>query len=119
ERWSACFGLEQERGRDPRALSAGRQQLVLLAAALASRPGLLIADEGGAHLDRAARALVMRALRCELDRGLALLWVSQSADEIAAADREVPLEGPPGHAAADGGLPPPATLASVALRIAV
>src|SRR5207247_819268 len=82
-------------------------------------PGLLIADEGGAHLDRAARARVMRALRCELERGLALLWVSQAEDEIAAADRVVPLEGTPGLAAADPGLPPPAPHASAALRIAV
>jgi energy-coupling factor transport system ATP-binding protein len=43
-RWSDRMGLTNELERDPQQLSAGRQQLVLLAAALVSRPALLLAD---------------------------------------------------------------------------
>ena len=90
-RWTCRFELEADLGSDPRALSAGRQQLVLLAAALAARPRVLLVDEGGAHLDREARALVLGALREEVRQGLALLWVTQVPEECAAADRTVSL----------------------------
>jgi len=90
-RWTCRFELEADLGSDPRALSAGRQQLVLLAAALAARPRVLLVDEGGAHLDREARALVLGALREEVRQGLALLWVTQVPEECAAADRTVTL----------------------------
>jgi len=90
-RWACRFGLSAELGADPRALSAGRQQLVLLAAALAARPRVLLVDEGGAHLDGEARAVVLGALRDEVRGGLALLWVTQVPEECAAADRTVTL----------------------------
>src|SRR6185369_1284718 len=48
-RRAAALGLAEDLLRDPRTLSAGRQQLVLLAAALACEPDLLVADEPGAH----------------------------------------------------------------------
>ena len=89
--WARRFGLEADLGLDPRALSAGRQQLVLIAAALVARPTLLVADEAGAHLDSASRALVLEELRRAVSEGLGVLWVTQDSDEIAHADREVVL----------------------------
>lgn len=90
-RWSDRLGLTDELERDPQQLSAGRQQLVLLAAALASRPALLLADEPAAHFDGATRRRVLELMRGEVDRGLAVVWVTQDADEAASADRTLAL----------------------------
>jgi energy-coupling factor transporter ATP-binding protein EcfA2 len=86
-RWAARFGLEADLGRDPRDLSAGRQQLVLLAAALVARPRFVIADEPGAHLDPGARADALRIVREAVDGGLGVVWVTQDTNERTAADR--------------------------------
>jgi len=91
QEWSARLGLEGELHRTPRDLSAGRQQLVLLAAALASNPELLVADEAGAHLDSAARGRVLAMLDAERSRGLAILWATQDHVERNAADRALEL----------------------------
>jgi energy-coupling factor transport system ATP-binding protein len=90
-RRARALGLVSELDRDPRALSAGRQQLVLIAAALVDEPRLLILDEAGAHLDTVNRSLVIDLLREERRHGLAILWVSQERDELEAADRVVSL----------------------------
>jgi energy-coupling factor transporter ATP-binding protein EcfA2 len=90
-RWASRFGLEPDLLRDPRELSAGRQQLVLLAAALAAGPRFLIADEPGAHLDPSARARVLEVVREAVSDGLGVLWVTQDGTERAAADRHVAL----------------------------
>ena len=100
-RWSARFGLGSELERDPHELSAGRQQLVLLAAALMARPRLLLADEPAAHLDASSRRLALEILRGEVGRGLAAVWVTQDPDERQAADRVLDLTG--------GDLPGPET----------
>ncbi|HKQ56438.1 MAG TPA: ABC transporter ATP-binding protein, partial [Candidatus Eisenbacteria bacterium] len=60
--WSAVFGLDAELGLAPGSLSAGRQQLVVLAAAMVARPRLLLADEPTAHVDLAGRARVREAI---------------------------------------------------------
>jgi energy-coupling factor transporter ATP-binding protein EcfA2 len=90
-RWCERFGLESERARDARALSAGRQQLVLLGAALIAEPRLLIADEPAAHLDAASRAAVLDEIARRVAAGLAVVWASQDAIELAVATRVVPL----------------------------
>jgi energy-coupling factor transporter ATP-binding protein EcfA2 len=87
DRWITRFGLGDLLDLDPASLSAGRQQLVLIAGALAARPSLLIADEPGAHLDQESRLLVLEALAQERGKGLALVWASQDPGELAAADR--------------------------------
>ncbi|HYM82482.1 MAG TPA: ABC transporter ATP-binding protein [Candidatus Limnocylindria bacterium] len=99
-RVALAFGLESDLERDPASLSAGRQQLVLLAAALAAGPDLLIADEPTAHLDDAARVLVMERVSAELENGLGVLWATQDPAERAAAHRivrigDLPELGPP------------------------
>lgn len=93
-RWMRRLGLDPVASRDPRHLSAGGQQRVLLAAALATGPRLLVADEAGAHLDDESRAIVLEALREEVDSGLAVVWVTQERVEIAAADRVLTLGTP-------------------------
>ena len=49
-------------GRDPLALSGGEQRRVSIAAVLAAEPRVLVLDEPGAGLDRAARATLHDAL---------------------------------------------------------
>ncbi len=95
KRWTALLGLESLLERDPRSLSAGQQQRVLIAASLIAAPRLLIADEPGAHLDGAARRGVMQAMRAEVARGLAVVWATQDPDELGAADRVIRLGDAP------------------------
>jgi len=86
-RWTRALGLETDLAHDPATLSAGHQQLVLLAAALISRPRLLLADEPTAHMDAAARARIRAAIAKEVAGGLAVIWATQDPDELAAASR--------------------------------
>jgi energy-coupling factor transporter ATP-binding protein EcfA2 len=109
-RWAGRLGLEAELDRDPQTLSAGRQQLVLLAAALVPEPALLLADEPAAHLDRAARSLVLAVIRDRVREGLAVLWVTQDEAERAAADRLLHL----GNATRPGLMPQPTTPSAAA-----
>jgi energy-coupling factor transporter ATP-binding protein EcfA2 len=85
--WAHRLALAHLLARDPATLSAGEKQSVLLAAALAARPDVLVLDEAGAHMDPGSRAAALAALRAETARGLAVVWVTQEPDEIAAADR--------------------------------
>lgn len=89
--WTARLGLAPLLGRDPRTLSAGQQQQILIAATMIAGPRVLIADEPGAHLDAAARARVLEAVREEVERGLAVIWATQDREEIASADRVIRL----------------------------
>jgi energy-coupling factor transport system ATP-binding protein len=91
ERIVERLGLAAEVERNPLLLSAGRQQLVLIGAALATAPDLLLADEAAAHLDPAARRLVLEVLREEAGRGMAAVWASQSSEELPAMDRVMAL----------------------------
>ncbi len=104
-RIAEALGLGPDLARDPHTLSAGRQQMVVLGAALAVRPRLLVADEAGAHLDAEARRRVLGVLREECARGMALVWVTQDERELAAAHRTLAVgaEGAEPEAAA---LPP-------------
>jgi energy-coupling factor transporter ATP-binding protein EcfA2 len=116
-RWAERFGLVPDLGLDPRALPAGRQQLVLIASALVSRPTFLAADEACAHLDPVGRARVMEELRREVREGLSVLWVTQDSRELARADRAVVM-----GASAAAGEPPmasPERSRATALRIRV
>jgi energy-coupling factor transporter ATP-binding protein EcfA2 len=97
------FGLAEELARDPHTLSAGRQQLVGIAAAVALEPALLVADEATAHLDPAARAAVLAWLTEALAAGMTAVWVSQETAELEAAHRVLRLGGD------DAALPMPET----------
>ena len=85
------LGLAAELDRDPLRLSAGRQQMVLLGAALAASPAVLLADEATAHMDAESRRLALAILSEERARGLAMLWATQNSGELAAMDRVLDL----------------------------
>ena len=70
--------------RDPRRLSGGQQQLVVLAGLLAMRPRYLILDEPLAHLDARSIVLVMAAMSALAATGSAVLIAEQRTDVLAA-----------------------------------
>lgn len=84
---SGALDLDQDLDRDPSTLSAGRQQLTLLAAALAAEPAILFADEPTAHLDRRSRDRVRNLVAERVAAGLAVVWVTQESEERQAAHR--------------------------------
>jgi energy-coupling factor transporter ATP-binding protein EcfA2 len=106
ERVAAALGLAADLARDPRELSAGRQQSVLLGASLTAGPRLLVADEPGAHLDAEARRRALALVGDEVRRGMAVVWVTQDPDERGCAHRDMVVgeDGPKG-----GGLEAAAT----------
>lgn len=85
------LGLDDDEGADPRTLSAGGRQRVVLAAALVAEPALLVADEPCAHLDPGSRSRVLAALAARARRGLAVLAAAQDPAEVAAATAVVAL----------------------------
>lgn len=85
------LGMAGIEALDPQTLSAGWQQIVLIAAALVARPGLLVADEPGAHLDPGARGRLLDLIAEQTGRGLAVLWVTQNPDEVSRATRAIRL----------------------------
>ena len=92
-------------------LSAGQQQFVALARALAYRPAVLLLDEATAAIDSASDAALRAALReSVLAGGSAVLTVAHrlstalDADRVIVLDRgEIVEEGPPGELARRGG----------------
>jgi len=69
--------------RDPRQLSGGQQQLVVVAGLLAMRPRYLVLDEPLAHLDAGARERVLQALRALAVEGSGILLAEQRTGALA------------------------------------
>jgi energy-coupling factor transporter ATP-binding protein EcfA2 len=97
----ARVGATHLADRDPRHLSGGELQRVLLAATLALEPAAWLLDEPGATLDPAGREVVRRLLREEARRGAVVVTASEDAELLHdVADRVVVLRA--GAVAADG-----------------
>ena len=75
-------GLLHKEKRNPETLSAGEQQRVGIARAIASRPKLLIADEPTGNLDPALSLEVMRVFRRFNEFGVTVLIASHDIDLI-------------------------------------
>ncbi len=58
----SLVGMEGFRRRSPRQLSGGQMQRIVIAAALAPRPAMLVLDEPTAHLDPRGKAEVFQSL---------------------------------------------------------
>jgi energy-coupling factor transport system ATP-binding protein len=100
----AALGIEALAEREPRRLSGGQSQLVVLASLLAMRPAHLVLDEPTSQLDPEGSRLVGEALRGLARSGTALLIAEHKTDLLAdLCDRVVALEA--GRIALDGTAP--------------
>ena len=76
----ATLGIQHLAEREPRRLSGGQGQLVVIASLLAMRPGHLVLDEPTAQLDPEGSRLVAEALRELARTGTALLIAEHKTD---------------------------------------
>lgn len=106
------LGIASLADRDPRRLSTGQQQLVVMAGLMAMGPRYLILDAPLAHLDGRSSRLVLDAVTAVAASGVGVLLADQHVDAIASiCDALVVLAG--GRIVAQG--PPAAVLADPAL----
>ncbi|MBI0536187.1 ATP-binding cassette domain-containing protein [Roseomonas sp. KE2513] len=88
-----AVGLADQTGKMPSQLSGGQRQRVAVARALVNAPGLILADEPTAALDKASGGEVVRLLRdLARSRGTAILLVTHDPRILDVADRIVTME---------------------------
>ena len=108
----ATLGIEQLAEREPRRLSGGQGQLVVIASLLAMRPPHLVLDEPTAQLDPEGTRLVGEALRELARTGTALMVAEHKTDLldglceriVALADGRIVADGPAGSVLEDARL---------------
>jgi energy-coupling factor transport system ATP-binding protein len=100
----AALGIESLAEREPRRLSGGQGQLVVLASLLAMRPRHLVLDEPTAQLDPEGTRLVGEALRQLAKAGTAMLLVEHKTDLLDALTSRVAVVAD-GTLVADGPTP--------------
>jgi putative ABC transport system ATP-binding protein len=89
----AAVGLADKCESRPDRLSGGQRQRVAVARALAGQPGLILADEPTAALDRQSGGDVVRLLRdLARRRGVPILMVTHDPRILDIADRIVAME---------------------------
>jgi putative ABC transport system ATP-binding protein len=89
----AAVGLAEHADRLPSKLSGGQRQRVAIARALAGDPGLVLADEPTAALDKVSGAEVAHLLRdLAKSRGVPILMVTHDPRILDIADRVVTME---------------------------
>ncbi len=117
------LGIEDLREREPRHLSGGQAQLVVLASLLAMRPAHLVLDEPTAQLDPEGTRLVGEALRALAATGTGMLITEHKTDllnrlcsRVVVIDAgRIVLDGPTAAVLADGrmeqwGVEPPSPI---------
>jgi len=102
-----AVGLAEHTAKPPSQLSGGQRQRVAIARALAGEPGLILADEPTAALDKVSGQEVVRLLRdLAKGRGVPILLVTHDPRILDIADRVVSMEDgrimEPAEAAAAG-----------------
>ncbi|MCS6932388.1 MAG: ATP-binding cassette domain-containing protein [Acetobacteraceae bacterium] len=89
----AAVGLAEHADKLPAKLSGGQRQRVAVARALAADPGLVLADEPTAALDRQSGFEVVHLLRdLAKSRGVPILMVTHDPRILDIADRVVAME---------------------------
>ena len=84
-------GMYEHRSRPPLLLSAGQQQKVAIAGAIAMRPRCLVLDEATAMLDPASERAVLDIIRGLHHGGMTILTVTHRMEEALPADRLIVL----------------------------
>ncbi|MBN1316759.1 MAG: ATP-binding cassette domain-containing protein [Anaerolineales bacterium] len=90
----------QHRRRPPHFLSAGQQQRVAIAGALAMRPQCLVMDEATAMLDPSGRQAISHLVSSLHDQGIAIISITHRMREASVAQRIIALSN--GLVAFDG-----------------
>jgi len=85
-------GLSEAGGQLVEELSGGQQQRACVARGLARRGDVVLADEPTSAVDAANRALVMRLLRAEAERGAAVVVATHDPEAAAECDGELHLD---------------------------
>ena len=89
----AAVGLEGHEDKPPAKLSGGQRQRVAIARALVAEPGLVLADEPTAALDKVSGGEVAHLLRdMAKSRGTPILMVTHDPRILDIADRVVTME---------------------------
>jgi len=83
--------LLEERSRSPRFLSAGQQQRLAVAGAIAMRPRVVAFDEATSMIDPVGRKAVLALMDDLVARGIAVIHVTHDMDEAARARRVAAL----------------------------
>jgi energy-coupling factor transport system ATP-binding protein len=124
-------GMWELRYRPPHLLSAGQQQRVAIAGALAMQPRHLVLDEATAMLDPRGRREILALLHHLRAEGRTILLVTHRLDEVVQSDRvlvlhegQLAFDGPPlqlfntpGRLASMELEPPPMARLSAGLRL--
>lgn len=87
----AAVGLSGEERTEPHLLSGGQKQRLALAGVLVLEPSVLVLDEPTSMLDPSGRDDVMRSIRRMIERGVAIVLITQHMDEAVAGDRLMAL----------------------------